>query len=485
MMKTLRTTMTAAAVILWGAVLAQSARISPATNVPGVPPVQSSSPETTACGPDVSDYIFMKEDTASATNANTFYFLDIWPGEKASTAYTMNQAANVTGVMFTGRVKPGSASPTTVELSVWSVDANMMPLTQLGVGTVSVTSTNNFYQVMFTSPVAVTGDFAVAINNIDPLDTLQGIINDYQDAPTQEGLSYYDYQGMWEPIFDVYGIDAEFRILPIVEYSIDADFSFPNVTNCIGNSITFTNNSSPIFSNRMFNANAFDTYFLGETDSTYAWDFGDGSPIVYAASPTHTYAAAGTYTVSLTGMMEGVLVDCSDNQTMVVTVMPNVASSFTVDATQEPMVSFTNTSTGTDGTTIYSWDFGDGNLSSAMSPTNTYAANGTYTVTLTTTGPCGTNMSTQVITITTVGIEQVTALEVKAFFNASEQSLNVTVPAKDAVITVYDMLGQVIHSAKANASTEVISMSGAAAGTYMVRVNTANATGTAKFAVTR
>ncbi|MEM7346162.1 MAG: PKD domain-containing protein, partial [Chloroflexota bacterium] len=33
---------------------------------------------------------------------------------------------------------------------------------------------------------------------------------------------------------------------------------------------------------------------------TYQWDFGDGSPIVTDANPTHTYSAAGSYTVILT-----------------------------------------------------------------------------------------------------------------------------------------------------------------------------------------
>lgn len=33
---------------------------------------------------------------------------------------------------------------------------------------------------------------------------------------------------------------------------------------------------------------------------TYAWDFGDGSPVSNTANPTHTYAAEGTYTATLT-----------------------------------------------------------------------------------------------------------------------------------------------------------------------------------------
>ena len=35
------------------------------------------------------------------------------------------------------------------------------------------------------------------------------------------------------------------------------------------------------------------------TIAVYAWDFGDGTPAT-GATPSHTYAAAGTYTVTLT-----------------------------------------------------------------------------------------------------------------------------------------------------------------------------------------
>ncbi|MCK0146239.1 PKD domain-containing protein, partial [Arenibacter sp. F26102] len=47
----------------------------------------------------------------------------------------------------------------------------------------------------------------------------------------------------------------------------------------------------------------------GEGDLTYAWDFGDGTPVATAVSPTHTYAASGIYTVKLTVTDEGGLTD--------------------------------------------------------------------------------------------------------------------------------------------------------------------------------
>jgi PKD repeat protein len=63
-----------------------------------------------------------------------------------------------------------------------------------------------------------------------------------------------------------------------------------------------------------------------------------------------------------------------------------------------PMVaSFTDQSTGS--IKDRSWDFGDGQTSTDTSPTHTYAAHGDYLVTLTVTGPGGTDTASQNVTI--------------------------------------------------------------------------------------
>ncbi|NIP81613.1 MAG: PKD domain-containing protein, partial [Gemmatimonadetes bacterium] len=58
------------------------------------------------------------------------------------------------------------------------------------------------------------------------------------------------------------------------------------------------------------------------------------------------------------------------------------ASSFTYDCT-DLACDFTDTSTDSDGSIAsWSWDFGDGATSTAQHPSHTYAAGGTYTVSL-------------------------------------------------------------------------------------------------------
>lgn len=61
--------------------------------------------------------------------------------------------------------------------------------------------------------------------------------------------------------------------------------------------------------------------------TNYAWDFGDGSPINNATSPTHTYAASGTYTVKLKAMNTCGKYDIFLD-TMYVNTFPNAVSSF-------------------------------------------------------------------------------------------------------------------------------------------------------------
>lgn len=77
-------------------------------------------------------------------------------------------------------------------------------------------------------------------------------------------------------------------------------------------------------------------------------------------------------------------------------------SSFVVDfeASADLLsVDFTNTS---ESATVTTWDFGDGTTSTMADPTHVYAAAGTYTVTLTVEGPCGTQTIVKDIVVTMV-----------------------------------------------------------------------------------
>ena len=115
----------------------------------------------------------------------------------------------------------------------------------------------------------------------------------------------------------------------------------------------------------------------------------------HVASPSHVYAAAGTYTVGLTVTGPGGSnTQTRTNYISVSTAAPVAQFSGSPTSGTFPLtVNFNNTSTGS--ITSYAWTFGDGGTSTSASPSHVYAAAGTYTVSLTVTGPGGSNTQTQ------------------------------------------------------------------------------------------
>ncbi|MEW6757371.1 MAG: PKD domain-containing protein [Acidobacteriota bacterium] len=144
----------------------------------------------------------------------------------------------------------------------------------------------------------------------------------------------------------------------------------------------------------------------GAPPYSYAWTFGDGGTSIQQA-PSHTYAAAGSYPVSLT-VTDGASDTATDSH---LTIQVNaqgcsLACSAVVPATTETgqLVAFSGsaTATGCSGSPSYDWDFGDGSAHAiTASPSHAYTSPGTYVWTLTATAagasPC---IQTGSITVT-------------------------------------------------------------------------------------
>lgn len=119
----------------------------------------------------------------------------------------------------------------------------------------------------------------------------------------------------------------------------------------------------------------------GTAPFTYAWSFGDGNTST-TANPTHTYNAPGPFTVCLVITDSNGCVDSTCQSVQLSSSSPCSAGfTFQVGALG---VQFTDASTGLAplATNTYSWDFGDGNTSTAQNPLHSYATSGTYTVCL-------------------------------------------------------------------------------------------------------
>lgn len=149
------------------------------------------------------------------------------------------------------------------------------------------------------------------------------------------------------------------------------------------------------------------------TISAWSWAFGDGATST-AQNPSHTYAASGTYTVSLTVTdNDGAAGTTSQDVTVSSgeeNQMPVANFTFT---TNELTATFTDSSTDPDGSIVnWSWAFGDGATSTLQHPSYTYAAAGTYSVSLTVTDDQGaTDSITHDVTVSTQSTSTITVAD--------------------------------------------------------------------------
>lgn len=128
------------------------------------------------------------------------------------------------------------------------------------------------------------------------------------------------------------------------------------------------------------------------------WDFGDGTTST-ERKPTHVYTVPGTYTVSLTVL--NVAGTANVTKSGYITVLPAVMpdADFAVNATsgEAPFaVQFFDTSAGKP--TSWSWDFGDGNVSSGQNPVHVYTVPETYAVTLAVKNSMGSDRASSSVT---------------------------------------------------------------------------------------
>ncbi|HMC68157.1 MAG TPA: PKD domain-containing protein, partial [Mycobacteriales bacterium] len=129
----------------------------------------------------------------------------------------------------------------------------------------------------------------------------------------------------------------------------------------------------------------------GASITGYTWSFGDGTTGT-GATPSHIYAAAGSYKVKLT-VTDATGASSSWAQTLTVFDEPPAAVFATTPAVAilgQP-VSFDGTgSSDPDGTIAsYAWDFGDGTTGAGAKPIHAYQSVGSYTVRLTVTDGAG------------------------------------------------------------------------------------------------
>jgi PKD repeat protein len=226
------------------------------------------------------------------------------------------------------------------------------------------TLVTNYFQDQFIDIAA--GDYALR-----PASVLRGAALDGSDIGA-------DYPALDEALEDV--TSGQPRDLPDIPVPPSADFT----SACSFLSCTFS-----------------DTSMAGSSPiASRTWSFGDGSDPTSGSAATHVFQTAGTFSVTLTATDANGL---SSTASKTVTLQePNVApvAAFTASCV-DLTCSFTDGSTDADGTVAgRMWVFG-AETSGAAAPSYTFAAPGSYAVTLTVTDDDGaTGTVTNLVAVT-------------------------------------------------------------------------------------
>lgn len=223
------------------------------------------------------------------------------------------------------------------------------------------------------------------------------------------------------------------------------------------------------------------------TSTSYAWDFGDGSPISNAISPSHTYSTSGTYTVCLTQTgVDNQLNTCVDDTCMVITVPPAgnpcLATANFSAAVSGLTANFTNSSTCSNcNTTSYTWDFGDGQTSGLTSPSHTYTTGGSYNVCVYVNGnssnlqTCSDTMC-KVVVVNASGVTDYQTGTLHLFPNPASGQVTLDIPGSDksGELVIQDLTGRIMRrqSLTPGASSLLLDIKFLSMGNYILRVHT-------------
>ena len=211
----------------------------------------------------------------------------------------------------------------------------------------------------------------------------------FLQSPAHNYPGYGTYAVKFKAISDYGCSDSAMQSITI--------YPFPNISysppsNCINTVVQFTNTSSiPV-----------------GTISSFAWNLGNGvtSNLI---NPTNTYSTTGPFNVTLTGVSDQ---GCVSTLSSTLGIFPPPVVTFSAsnfcfgDAT-----AFTSSTSIASGTLVaYSWDFGDGSISTGVNPARTYTNPGTYVVSFSATSNHNcVDADTQTITINPLPVTSYTA----------------------------------------------------------------------------
>jgi len=265
---------------------------------------------------------------------------------------------------------------------------------------------------------------------------------------------------MWPGVVNDFDMDSRNAGTP----DIGADEFVTSTNFTLGPDILKCPNDSVLLGAEVINSNNYDWGPYFQT-----------TPTIYATTPN-------TYIVQIASAC-GTAVD-----TILVANYPVATASFT---TTTSFFTVITNNTSTNGTS-YFWDFGDGNTSTDFEPAHAYGGNGTYMITLTAISDCGDTVtfSQSVVINPNTGIEENGFADLSVYPNPSDGYFTVSLTPEgneDVLITIQDLSGRMLYEQRFGSSGEVftvpVDIRGAAAGTYVLRLQSGDHSGIRKIIV--
>ncbi len=380
-----------------------------------------------------------------------------------------------------------------VECAIWDEGSNTLPEGEpLATSTVrinKVTVDSNYsdsvrYTAIFNRPVNVTEDFILTVE-YDSNVRVQISLNGYEQG---DGLGELRAIGKindttWVSsasvsVFNINGmaINADMIFEPLVEYNLDANFTYNK--DCLDmrdgeEQVSFTNNSSPIVRDKIYNQ----IPFYSSSVEAYQWNYGDSTGLSNQINPNYNFQGTGPFDVTLTVFVNGWTTNCQSAQTLNVPVFPTGGFSFD-QVTSE--VQFIDTSKNADA---YTWTFDDGTISTLSDPIHYFTSLGSFEVCQYVSNVCGSDTICDTINVTVLGLPERITDQLKVFPNPAIDVINIQAQELDVdnfKLSLYDLGGREVRSyeTKGGYISHQWYIGDLAKGSYMMRIKADDYEGT-------
>ncbi|RMG69704.1 MAG: T9SS C-terminal target domain-containing protein [Bacteroidetes bacterium] len=439
-----------------------------------------------SCTQDTVQYGLAKATglaTLSINSATSADQLGQWFDASASNPVTIH------GLSFYGFATSAVGAGTLdIVCAVYNAGTDSLPVAGPPLASAQIQVDTNFYggnlaalqkDVAFATPVTVTGPYVVVVSNA-AANSLVMINNSWNNGDGDgEWLGMASIAGNWLHGYDLniggVSFDADALLEPHVTFDFTAGFTPDQGCIVADQPASFTNTSDAFITSRFYNLYSFDAYFgFAPQDSTYSWEYGDASQEDFSLNGSHTYSGVQPdYDVTLYAVSLGYSRFCVDSVTINQVVGVAADGDFTFSQTGSQSVSFTDASTGADS---WFWDFGDGNTSTQQNPSHTYAAGGTYTVSLVVTSCAGSDTATREVVVFNTGLAAGLDGKLSVFPNPTTGMVTVDLSlnqAEEVRVSVLNLLGQEVRRIEAGTLRDTrltLNLSGLEASVYLVQV---------------